>query len=65
MSDPSGLLTLSGGSWRFSEKLPGEPLDDWPLRVVEDAAAGRYIIAARALKAGECVCCSGDHLTCG
>ena len=58
-ADANGLLVLrrsgDGSSWSFSD-LPGVPLDSWPLRLVEDPTAGRYLIAARDLKLGECVC---------
>ena len=40
------MLSRSGGrtSWKFDRPpsaLPGVPLDNWPLRLVEDAKAGR------------------------
>ena len=61
--DRSGLLSLgSDGSWHFVEKNEcrrGVQLDGgWPLRLVEDGgkAAGRHLVAARALRAGQCVC---------
>ena len=54
-SAASGLLLLDNGTWKFAE-LPGKPLPNWPaLRVVNHPKRGRYLIAARPLKAGECV----------
>ena len=54
-SAASGLLLLDNGTWKFAE-LPGKPLPNWPaLRVVNHPKRGRYLIAARPLKAGECI----------
>ena len=54
--DPSGLVRHSGGRWRFTDALPGTPLGTWPLRMVEDPAKGRYLVAAQDLAAGQCIC---------
>lgn len=59
-----GLLRLTGSrgqtAWLFATSenqiLPGEKLDDWPLRLVHSKAAGRYLTASRDLQAGELVC---------
>ena len=57
-----GLLRLTGSkshtAWMFpcDRTLPGEPLGDWPLRLVQSKAAGRYLTASRDLQAGELVC---------
>ena len=51
--------------WRFNEaatkEIPapaGQQLGDgvWPLRLMEDKSAGRYLVASRDLAAGELVC---------
>ena len=43
--------------WNFApaEILEGQPIDAWPLRLLENKRFGRHIVAARNLKAGELV----------